>query len=275
MKKILILVLVLVIVSCEKGIHKKYASISKEKDFEEMTNQITPEQLILLKNYISEKEAKKEVLEGVFYGSLLERAEEKIQERKDSIAIETEKKEEEEREKQKKKEKKKQFEAIAKLLCNKKWRIKEYAFQVQVRRKTPENIEMAKTILNRAMFIKDSELIFSVIDDKNKTYVRGKLDERVTKLFNGRNKRWKKYNIDGTYVDGVGKEMEKGTWTVIDGNTIREERPSTSSFRRKKKEIVLLDIKTLNKNTFHFFEGEQGYFKPEIDTNASILMKTD
>ncbi len=275
MKKILLLILALIIVSCEKGIHKKYTSISKEKDFEEMVEQISPEKLTLLKSYILEKEAKKEPLEGVFYANILEEAERKIQNRKDSIAIEKERKEEEKRKQQKKKEKEKQSEAITKLLCNKKWKIKEYAFQVQIPKETPENIETAKMILNKAMFIKDSELLFSVVKDKKKIYVRGKLDERITKLFNGSNKRWKKYNADGTYVDGVGKEMEKGTWTVVDGTTIKEERPSTSRFKRKKKDIFLIHIKILNENTFHFFEGQPGYYKPEIDTNTAILMKTE
>jgi len=73
----------------------------------------------------------------------------------------------------------------------------------------------------------------------------------------------------------LSEEMEKGTWKMIDGNTIREERPSESRFKRNKKDIVIIEIKTLNANTFHFFEGESDRYTSTLDFNASILMKVE
>lgn len=275
MKKIItIVLLVLLLTACEKGIHKKYSSASKEMDFEEMKTQISSEELLILKEYILEKETNNEILKDVFYAELLRRAKRIKQRKEKEIVLKKERLDEEKRKNEEKKRKKEEFEAIASKLCNKKWKIEEYAFQLEIPENTPKNIEMAQTILNKSMFIKDAKLSFSLEYDDNKTYVRGKFDERVTKVFSGNNKNWKQYNNDGTYIDKEGKTEEKGTWEVVNNRTIKEIRPSTNRFNRNKKEIVFIKIKYLDENVFKIFEGEQERYASDIDFNTVISMKS-
>lgn len=272
MKKVVAIIMVVMFLSCEKGIHKTYTKTSKAKDFTEMSSQISDEDKNLLEKYIEDRESKNEVLEGTIYAQLLKEAKDKEAKIQEELVLKKEREERQKREKEKAEKKKLESEAIAAILCNKKWKIKEYALQLEIQENSTENIELAQKVLDKAMFIKDSKLAYSIVYDDNKTYVRGKVDERVTKFFNGNNKNWKQYYEDGTYVEKSGNIEEKGTWEVVNSEMIKELRPAESNIRIRRKKYTYVKIKELNNNTFQFYEGETAMYNSEVDFNTVVLM---
>ncbi|WP_346883079.1 hypothetical protein [uncultured Algibacter sp.] len=271
-KTIILLALVTLFIACNNALEKTYSKASKTEDLNKISNELSNNELTLLKTYIDEAEAKNEFINTKTYARLLieaeeqeriilENVEEKIQKELDSI----------------KAEKTKQIiEEKTKLLCANKWKIQEYAFQIEIPRKTEENIEAAKHALNKSMFIKDSELKIDVYeDDKQDIYVKGALDEKLTTIFNGNGKRYKKYDLDGTYKDVFGDEITTGTWEFSDVNTIREKRPSESFSSYKKHEIKFLQIKILEDNIFRFYEKDYdaiSRYSSRFNTTSTLIV---
>ncbi|WP_103867440.1 hypothetical protein [Aquimarina sp. I32.4] len=270
MYKTIIIALALIFISCQSGLEKQYKHSSKEEDLLEVSKQITKQELKQLKKHITELEEIGGVLTGKTYKALLIESESIAYERQQEI--EQEKRKEEERVEAE--VLKREVQNKTRLLCANKWKIREYAFQLEIPDNSEENVALAKQILNKAINIKDVEPLISVIQETNKTFVKREFDETTVKIFNNNNKRWKKYLPDGTYTDQSGDEVIKGTWEFVDANTIKETRPSDSHIRRKKKDIFFLTVKTLDENTFHFYEEEYDYLNSNSIVSSSIVMKS-
>lgn len=269
MKKILIITIIslsITIISCKSGLEKNYNELSKIEDLKEVAKEIPAEKLDLLKHYIEESNYSD--LANNTYSSLLFNAEDKERE-------ELYEKERKEKEQIAAEELKRETADKIVFLCAHKWKIKEYSAILRAD-DTPENIELAKLILNKAVMLKDSKILISVERNGNKAYVKGLFDDKMTKVFNGFGKRWKKYHNDGTFEEFVGGETSKGTWSFINATAIRESRPSINFLERKKGDSsFILEIKTLDDTTFHFFEEKQDPFITNNNNNLryEIIMK--
>lgn len=250
-KNIFLISLIILFISCKSGLEKNYEEASKENDLKEISTKISTEEFTLLKDYIIILEQSDENLNDKTYQRLLDETRNKEYARLEEI-----------RRKKQKKEDRIETENLNKeilekkeRLCNKKWKINEYALLILIPDDSSESIQLGTDILNKAMFIKDSELTISLVKEKHKTYVKGLFDKKLTNFMSNNNKRTKEYFNDGTYKITYGKETQKGTWEFVDANRIREQRPSETSYR-KKKAIFFVDIKDLNTTTFNFNENE-------------------
>lgn len=259
-----------IFISCTQGLERAYKKSSTTEDLEIISRELSEVEMDNLKVYIANMESENKVIEGKSYKELLVEAKEmafQLQLKKEEEALIEQKRIDSEN-------RKKKNEALIKLLCSKEWRIKSYAFQVKIWENSEENIAIAKEILNKAMIFKGSEFDFSVEEDNGKTYVRGTFDKKIVRFFNSNNERIKEYKEDGTYIERAGEEEETGTWEFTEDNRIREARPTASRYKRNKKDIFYIDIKTLTEDTFYFFEEEYSNNPNEIITSA-IVMKLD
>jgi len=268
-RKILATLITITLLSCSSGLEKRYEKSTKETDLNQVSEQISTQHFEILNTYITELENKNNNLNKKTYQTILDEALE-------ANYIKQEKIEEEKRKEEKRVEEEKNKKILqekTKLLCSSKWIVNDYAFQIEIPDESEENIQLAKDMLNQSMFFKDSKLSFAIEKNSKGVFVKGLFDEKVKKIFTGNNKRWKKYETDGTYVEQIGGSSITGKWEFIDNNTIKESRPSESPLKRNKNEFFNLEINTLNNNTLSFYEKEINYLNQNSVVSTSIVMK--
>ena len=205
-------------VSCKSGLEKKYSKSSKEKDLIEISEQISPKYLKLLTDYISKLETQQPI-DGKTYKNLLSDA--KYEEIKRELEIDDKKQIKKEKDSIFKVEKVKK----TKILCARKWRMKEYSFVLE----TSEKLSGIKM---------------------------------TDEVFKNENKGWKKYSNDGTFKTNNGIT---GTWKFVNINKIRETSRSLLG-----KEVFFLEIKVLDKNTFHYLKRQFD----STDYEGKVLVRT-
>jgi hypothetical protein len=261
MKKTLLIALLFILASCKSGLEKRYDKSSLAEDLIDVSEQISAPELELLKNYISESEAENKDLSRYRYQILLSIAKRNKIKQEQKIAYEK-------REEKARIEREKIINQKTELLCANKWKITEFAFQMKIPDDSQESIDLAKDLLNKAFRIKDCKLITSVVKESGATLVRGAFDDETVKIFY--NSKWeKRYFKDGTYKEG----STQGTWEFVNPDQILERRPIADNFSRIKTNTFYIDIKHLDKNTFHFYEKQYDYRFPDSTISNSIIME--
>ncbi len=253
------------------GLERIYNEATIEEDLKAVSEEISNDEFLMLKDYILSVDPSTVFLSQMNYTQLLSKSREK--------KAKDDEKKYQEKVKQEALEKEQKLAKLnlekAELLADKKWIITEYAFLVEIPNDSEENVDLATSILNKAMFIKDAEFIFSVEKENRKTFVKGKFDEKLTKFMNQNGKYAKEYFKNREFKITSGKEIQKGTWTFTDENKIREERPyeKSSSFRRNAKVFYNLEVKQLSGNTFAFTEKKLDYLSNNSIISTFIVME--
>ncbi|MBO0590339.1 hypothetical protein I2486_02875 [Cellulophaga sp. E16_2] len=150
------------------------------------------------------------------------------------------------------------------MLCSKKWIISAFGMQLTIPNNSNENIELAKTILNKTNYFKGVTMNFVLGEHKNKPFVRGVFDQKFTSLMSGNRKKTKEYFEDGTFLEKLGDEEYTGTWEFISENEFEETRFFPEE-RLNKKEYFTIEILNLSENLFSFYEMERDPYA-EVDT---------
>ncbi|MBL4746827.1 MAG: hypothetical protein JKY08_10720 [Flavobacteriaceae bacterium] len=264
-KKTLITLITITLISCSSSFEKKYKKSTKESDLNQISELISTQDFEILSTYITELENSNSLNEKTYQTLLSEALE--------ADYINHQKIKEEKIKEEEKIKKEKILLEKTKLLCSNKWIMKEYAFQIKIPDDSEKNIQIAKKILNSSMIFEDSKLLFSVEKNSKGIFVKGIFEDKVKKIFTGDNKRWKKYSIDGRYREQFGKESTSGLWEFIDDDKIKETRPSESGFNRNKKEFYILELTILDNQTFSFYEIEKEPLNPNSVVSTSIVMK--
>lgn len=216
-KLIIYSTLTLGVLACSSGLDKKYNPSSKEKDYQEIQKEVSPEEFRLIKDYIQNRTAENNDLSDYTYDQILffaKMQENERIERERHLAEQAKQKAAEEEIIRPKKE----------LLCSKKWKI--------------QNIEYVITTSE------DSVMILKVTD-------------AGIKAFTGNGKRQKIYLRDSTYQEMFGREEgEKGNWKFIGQHKIQETRPSALKLnsRLNNKEVYMLTIDILDEKQFRYIE---------------------
>ncbi|WP_340199074.1 hypothetical protein [Ascidiimonas sp. W6] len=262
--KIFYVVALVISTSCKSGLDKKYQKSSLEQDLENISEQVSKQDLILVRDYIGELEANNISVENKTYFDLLIEAENSDRERKRKI--------EEEKQLLLEQKNKKIADSFVKILSSKKWIVTDYAFQLEIPDDSEKNIEIAKNILNKAMFLKDETVSVSVKKVSAKTIVEGR-NERFTRLFSHNGKRWKKYLADGTFEENSEDKTIKGTWELTDVNEIQEKKKTYNPTNPMKADIVYLEIKKLNDKFFNFVQTKYDYLNPNSRVSVYISME--
>lgn len=246
---ILFIIIGISLIACTSGLDLKYNESSKEEDLIEVAKKISPRELDLIKKYILESKAENEDLNGYNYRSLLIMAEEaeRIKEEK-KLAWEKEQ------------EEKKIIMKKAEVLCAKSWKIKEYAYQMQLPDTSEEMVEMAKNTFMSLLARAGAEPHFSVKEKSDGAVLMVVYDEVMMKYITDNYKRRKIYSMDGMYKEVIGsKVLVTGTWEFADVNKIKERRPSPGSASvnaEDKGETVILNVEYLDENAFSFSEWQ-------------------
>lgn len=260
MKKFILLLLSIICISCVRGLDKKYQKATKVEDLSEVAEQITSLQLIQLKSYVSELESNGAGLTDKTYRKLLFEIEEI--EYKKALKIEEELTEEAKRVEEE--SLKARITLNSDMLCSKKWIISAFGLQLKIPNNSNENIELAKTILNKTNYFKGVTMSFVLGEHKNRSFVRGVFDQKFTSLMSGNRKKTKEYFEDGTFVEKLGDEEYTGTWEFISENEFEETRFFPEE-RLNKKEYFTIEILNLSENLFSFYEMERDPYA-EVDT---------
>ena len=203
--------------ACSSALNKKYNPSSKEKDYQEIQKEVSPEEFRLIKDYIQNHATENNDLSDYTYDQILFSAkiqEEKRIEQERYLAEQAKQKAAEEELIRPKKE----------LLCSKKWKI--------------QNVEY-------------------VIETSDDSVMTLKLTDAAIKAFTGNGKRRKIYLRDSTYKEMFGREEgEKGNWKFISQYKIQETRPSALKLqsRQNNKEVYMLTIDILDEKQFRYIE---------------------
>lgn len=245
-KGCLLTVMAISLFACGPALSKKYEESSKEEDLSKIAKEISPKDFELLKSFIIESTGENKDLSRYSYNALLMEA-----------TIMGGQREKERQAEQKKKEDEKAIRQKMELLCAKKWKIKEYAYQKALLDTSEEGVEFAKMMFKRG-FSEAHEPQFSIKERPEGTVLMVIFDEAMTNVLTGNKKRRKIYSMDGTYkeVDG-NKVVAAGTWKFIAMNKIQEKRPSPkkdSVDAKEQGDMFILNIDYLDGNAFSFSE---------------------
>ncbi len=260
MKRLIIIVSCLILVSCNSNkLEEKYDPTSNKANLQDIEALVSKEDFKLLKEYIEEAENNDEDLSYKTYSLLLD----------DARTAHNEKIWKMEEEKRKEKERLK-IEELTGLLCSKKWRKKEFAFQLEVPDDSEETIEEAKKILALTMnsvTIKGAKLTYVVDKNDKGIFVRVLYDDKTKKIFT---RGYKKYSKDGSYVVVInGEEVEKGSWRFDGTDRILESSPSQSII----KPSHALEIYVLDENTFSYNDKEIDAINSETIVSVFTIME--
>ena len=235
MKKLVLVLVGVILTSCTTNyLEKKYDTSSNSDNLKEISNLIPEADFKILKDYIADSESKYINLGENTYQNLLLKAQETYREK------ELLKKEAEEKEK------------LTTFLCTEEWTQEDYAIQIKIPSDSEENVNNAKELLNMGIIgFKGVELIYSVEKNVYGTFLKAKLGGGFEKTYSGKNRSFKKYYPDGTFINYFKNDSlnaYKGSWEFTDTNYISESQPERLIGRFRKKnmyhKIILLDEKT-------------------------------
>lgn len=257
MKKLIFILTIIILSSCEQNyFEKKYDKSSNEDNLKELSRIIIETDFKVLKNYIAECETNSIYLNEKSYEELLLEAKKSYSKK---LTL--------------KKEKEKLIEQT-KLLCSQEWTEKEMALLVRISDKTEESIEKAKEELNFGLLgFKGVEMEYRVETNKYGTFLKGILGGSFKKTFTGKNRSFEKYYPNGSFKSYYKKDSLNttylGDWKFTNTNEFSKSIGSGTSGFYKKRYIHSIII-LLNEKTLLFYED----FNESIITSIEMEPKT-